>query len=145
MKRVEPAPTIRPMMYAIRILFIWFGSFFVYDFILRLFCSAWIAASIFFISDIVKNSSLHIGHCVLVMFGTVKGPPLSLQTVSILISPVTSTVFDLRQVGHSSAGGSIPFSKANSSPARIIRSDISPTSSIHQSSLVTQMVYVSSP
>ena len=24
MKRVEPAPTIRPMMYAIRILFIWF-------------------------------------------------------------------------------------------------------------------------
>ena len=23
MKRVEPAPTIRPMMYAIRILFIW--------------------------------------------------------------------------------------------------------------------------
>ena len=25
MKRVEPAPTIRPMMYATRILFIWFG------------------------------------------------------------------------------------------------------------------------
>ena len=25
MKRVEPAPTIRPMMYAIKILFIWFG------------------------------------------------------------------------------------------------------------------------
>ena len=25
MQRVTPAPTIRPMMYAIRILFIWFG------------------------------------------------------------------------------------------------------------------------
>ena len=39
MKRVEPAPTISPTMYAIRILFIWFGflSGLVICFPIRLF------------------------------------------------------------------------------------------------------------